>query len=138
MVPLAPCGTPAAYRRHLRAREAPCAACRKANRDAKRDQSDQRRRTPKPASTSTSPDSAHPPVDTAGPSSAAADLRMVRSVLVTAIRKVTTDDPTRLAPLIRELRETWKALDVQPDTADTEDEFTVARRRRASLRAPDA
>lgn len=63
---------------------------------------------------------------------------MVRSVLVTAIRKVTTDDPTRLAPLIRELRETWKALDVQPDTADTEDEFTVARRRRASLRAPDA
>lgn len=29
---LRPCGTPAAYRRHLRASEAPCGACAEANR----------------------------------------------------------------------------------------------------------
>lgn len=33
---LKPCGTPAAYARHLKLREEPCDACRAANTDAKR------------------------------------------------------------------------------------------------------
>lgn len=35
--PTAPCGTPAAYRRHLRHREPPCAACKAANAQAQAD-----------------------------------------------------------------------------------------------------
>lgn len=33
---LKPCGTPAAYRRHIKRGETPCEPCRKANADAKR------------------------------------------------------------------------------------------------------
>lgn len=35
---LKPCGTPAAYRRHLRKKQTPCKACQKAARDEKRAQ----------------------------------------------------------------------------------------------------
>lgn len=144
MADVAPCGTLAAYRRHLRAGEKPCTACRNANRDVKRAQADQRRRR-NPASTpQVSRDGTPAPAEVIDPAThsaatAAGDLRMVRDVLVAAIGTVKREDPTRLAPLVRELRETLRALDAHPDApADTEDEFTVARRRRASYRAPDA
>ncbi len=146
MADVAPCGTLAAYRRHLRAGEKPCTACRQANRDVKRAQADQRRRIAPPAPQDVRSDFSPapellndvPPAAAAGPVTAASDLRMVRDVLVAAIGTVKREDPTRLAPLVRELRETLRALDAHPDAAaDAEDEFTVARRRRASLR-PDA
>ena len=140
---VAPCGTPAAYRRHLRHGENPCPACRRANRDLKRAQADQRRRREKvsgPAPDGPVLAAAPVPVPTPAPASAptgppsdAADLLAARDALVYAINRV--DDPARLPGLVRELRETWKALrdlDAAPPLSPGEDEFAAARRRRAA------
>lgn len=143
MVPnVAPCGTPAAYRRHLRHGEDPCSACRRANRIVKRSQADQRRRAQVsgPAPDGPAPAAAPVPVPApasapTGPPSAAADLLAARDALVAAIGLVAVHDPARLPGLVRELRETWKALrdlDAAPSPAPAEDEFAAARRRRAA------
>ena len=140
---VAPCGTPAAYRRHLRHGESPCPACRRANRDLKRAQADQRRRAqvsgPAPELEDVFPVPSTPPVEPAdaavGPPSVLDDLRMVRDALVSAIAQVRAEDPARLPGLVRELRETWKALrdlDAAPPLSPAEDEFAAARRRRAA------
>lgn len=135
---LAPCGTLAAYRRHLRAGETPCPACRTANRTAKRDQADQRRRGRTSTAASIPPAAAAPTAPPPAPptreASVLVDLLMVRDVLAAAVDQVKREDPTRLGPLVRELRETWKALDVanRDAPAASEDEFTVARRARAA------
>lgn len=142
---VAPCGTPAAYRRHLRRKESPCPACRRANRDLKRAQADQRRRrakvsTPAPELEDVLPVASTPPVEPAdaavGPPSVLDDLRMVRDALVAAIAQVRAEDPARLPGLVRELRETWKAIDTLGGRtpADGEDEFAKARQRRAERR----
>lgn len=142
MANVAPCGTLAAYRRHRRKGEAPCTACRKANRDIKRDQRDERRRRPAAATpTPVFPDALQPEDapdglgDDTSPS-AMVDLRTARDALVEAIRTTAADDPTRLGPLVRELRETWKALDAAGHGASVadEDEFARARRLRAERR----
>ena len=142
MVPnVAPCGTPAAYRRHLRHGENPCPACRRANRDAKRAQADQRRRREKvsgPAPDGPVPTPAPASAPT-GPPSVAADLLAARDALVYAINRV--DDPARLPGLVRELRETWKALrDLKAKGADAapEDEFAKARAAREARKAANA
>lgn len=142
---VAPCGTSAAYRRHLRHGENPCPACRRANRDAKRAQADQRRRREKvsgPAPDGPVLAAAPVPVPTpapasapTGPPSVAADLLAARDALVYAINLVVAHDPARLPGLVRELRETWKALrdlDAAVPPSPAEDEFAAARRRRAA------
>lgn len=68
--------------------------------------------------------------------SAMADLEMARDALVDAIDEVRREDPTRLGPLVRELRETWKALAAVTDESEAvEDEFARARRLRAERQA---
>ena len=70
--------------------------------------------------------------------SAKSDLEMARDALVDAIDEVKREDPTRLGPLVRELRETWKALAVVASDSESEaveDEFARARRIRAERQA---
>ena len=139
-----PCGTPAAYRRHLRHKEDPCTACKKAKRDEVREQRDEARKiealtvpiqpplvvAPPPAAPLPGPDS-----------SEKGDLEMARDSLVEAIDVVRLEDPTRLPGLVRELRETWKALrDLKAKGADEEavDEFAKARAAREARKAANA
>ena len=135
-----PCGTPAAYRRHLRHKESPCAACKKAKRGEARQQRDEARKT----EVTTIPTRPHlvaatPPTPTTRPgSSEKIDLEMARDSLVEAIDQVRTEDPTRLPGLVRELRETWKALrDLAAKGADEDpvDEFAKARAAREARKA---
>ena len=136
-----PCGTPAAYRRHLRYKEDPCAACKKAKRDEARGQRDEASRI----EALTIP--IQPPLVVAPPPAAPlpgpdlsekGDLEMIRDSLVEAIDVVRLEDPTRLPGLVRELRETWKALrDLKAKGADEEaiDEFAKARAAREARKA---
>lgn len=143
--PPSPCGTLAAYKRHLRNSEAPCTPCVKANRDAKRDQRDS---ASKLRSVTVGGDVLREgarilaamdrePTPPAANRSAKSDLEMSRDALVAAIDEVSHDDPTRLGPLVRELRETWKALAaVTAESGEAaEDEFARARRLRAERQA---
>ena len=66
---------------------------------------------------------------------------MARDSLVEAIDVVRLEDPTRLPGLVRELRETWKALrDLKAKGADEEavDEFAKARAAREARKAANA
>ena len=136
-----PCGTPAAYRRHLRYKEDPCTACKKAKRDEARQQRDEARKIEALTVPTQPPLVAAPPPAPALPgpeSSEKSDLEMVRDSLVEAIDLVRLDDPTRLPGLVRELRETWKALrDLTTKGADEspEDEFAKARAAREARKA---
>lgn len=141
--PPSPCGTLAAYRRHLRNDEKPCTPCVQANRDAKRVQRDGARKL---RSVQVGGDvlregfrladlTARAP-EAPAKASAMADLEMARDALVDAIDEVRREDPTRLGPLVRELRETWKALAAVTDESEAvEDEFARARRLRAERQA---
>ena len=136
-----PCGTPAAYRRHLRHKEDPCTACKKAKRDEARGQRDEARKIEALTITTQPPLVAAPPptAPLPGPdSSEKSDLEMIRDSLVAAIDVVRLDDPTRLPGLVRELRETWKALrDLKAKGADEDpvDEFAKARAAREARKA---
>lgn len=136
-----PCGTPAAYRRHLRHKESPCAACRKAKRGEARQQRDEARKTEVTTIPTRPPlvAAAPPAPASSGPvSSEKGDLEMARDSLVKAIDVVRLDDPTRLPGLVRELRETWKALRAEQDKAGApaaEDEFAKARAAREARKA---
>lgn len=136
-----PCGTPAAYRRHLRHKEDPCTACKKAKRDEAREQRDEARKIEALTVPTQPPLVAAPPPAPALPgpdSSEKSDLEMIRDSLVQAIDVVRLDDPTRLPGLVRELRETWKALrDLKAKGADEEaiDEFAKARAAREARKA---
>lgn len=136
--PQAPCGTLAAYKRHLRSGEKPDGACVQANRDVKRGQRDVKRRrevsavvdlilaAPAAADVTQAPETP----------TAKADLELSREALVDAIRTVKATDPSRLAPLVRELRETWKAMAaLAEDGKAGEDEFARAREARAARKA---
>lgn len=139
-----PCGTPAAYRRHLRRKESPCAACRKAKRGEAQQQRDEARKSAVPTIPTCPPIVAAVPSAPASPgqvSSEKGDLEMARDSLVEAIDLVRTEDPTRLPGLVRELRETWKALrDLTAKGADEspEDEFAKARAAREARKAANA
>ena len=139
-----PCGTPAAYRRHLRHKESPCAACRRAKRGEAQQQRDEARKTEVATIIPTRPPlgAAAPPAPTTRPaSSEKGDLEMARDSLVEAIDQVRAEDPTRLPGLVRELRETWKALrDLTAKGADEspEDEFAKARAAREARKAANA
>ena len=119
--PQSPCGTPAAYRRHLRSGEDPCPACRAAH---TAEAAQGRRKGGKPTK-----EPAREPM-TEG-STREQDLMRLRDVLVAAIDN--PEDQGKLAGLARELRATWKDLEaLTPDEGAevAEDEFTAARRRR--------
>ena len=139
-----PCGTPAAYRRHLRRKESPCAACRKAKRGEAQQQRDEARKSAVPTTPTCPPLVAAVPSAPAPPgpvSSEKGDLEMARDSMVEAIDLVRTEDPTRLPGLVRELRETWKALrDLTAKGADEspEDEFAKARAAREARKAANA
>ena len=139
-----PCGTPAAYRRHLRHKESPCAACRKAKRGEAQQQRDEARKSAVPTTPTCPPLVAAVPSAPASPgpvSSEKGDLEMARDSLVEAIDQVRAEDPTRLPGLVRELRETWKALrDLTAKGADEspEDEFAKARAAREARKAANA
>lgn len=112
---MAPCGTLAAYRRHLRLGEPTCPACRRANRDVKRGQSDRLHRA-RYAAVVDDPERATDWTPTGPPEtpSARGDLLFARDALVAAVGRVRVVDPARLAPLVRELRETLRALAALP------------------------
>lgn len=143
--PPSPCGTLAAYKRHLRNSEKPCTPCIQANRDAKRNQRDGSRKLRsvtvggdvllEGARLAAVMDRELTPIS--AKHSAQSDLEMSRDALVAAIDEVSHDDPTRLGPLVRELRETWKALAaVTAECGEAaEDEFARARRLRAERQA---
>ena len=139
-----PCGTPAAYRRHLRHKESPCAACRKAKRGEAQQQRDEARKSAVPTTPTCPPLAAAVPSAPASPgpvSSEKGDLEMARDSLVEAIDQVRAEDPTRLPGLVRELRETWKALrDLTAKGADEspEDEFAKARAAREARKVANA
>lgn len=155
MTQVAPCGTLAAYRRHLRHGEPTCEPCREANRRHRREHEQRKRANRATARTSseTTPDvrgaqgaadrptprlaSIEPDaVDTVHPirppdsPSAFADLTMARDALVSGIVHYAEHDPSKLGPLVRELREVRKHLDGLNTQPAAEDEFTAARRRR--------
>lgn len=143
--PPSPCGTPAAYRRHLRRDEDPCTACKKAKRDEARTQRDEARKLEALQHPTQPPlvSAPAPPPPLPGPeSNALADLEMVRDALVEAIDVVRLDDPTRLPGLVRELRETWRAIDTLKEqgvgSASVEDEFAKARAAREARKAREA
>ena len=101
--PPAPCGTKAAYERHLRRKEPVDDACRRANTVSKRQQRDEARR---PA-----PDKEPEPVNVPETSSREADLDAARTVLWRSIQYAVAEDPTRVSGLVKELREVWKELE---------------------------
>lgn len=139
--PAAECGTPAAYRRHLREKTLPCDPCRQAYSQAR---ADERKRASKRQPTA-APPAARPAELAPRASQTVADLTMARDVLMLYIK----GDPDLLIPpaapsvlpnLVRELREVRKLLDAAsqddaPASEEAVDEFTAAREARAARAA---
>lgn len=114
--PPAPCGTKAAYERHLRRDEPVDDACRRANTVSKRQQRDESRR---PA-----PDKEPEPVNEPETVSRESDLEAARGVLWRSIQYAVAEDPTRVSGLVKELREVWKELeDIRGDDKKEADPF---------------
>ena len=139
--PQAECGTPAAYRRHLREKTPPCDPCRQAYSQAR---ADERKRASKRQPT------AAPMADTPAElaprtSQTVADLAVARDVLMLYIQGDVTRGlppaaPAVLPNLVRELREVRKLLDAAspeaaPASEEAVDEFTAAREARAARKA---
>ena len=92
-----PCGTEAAYKRHLRHKEAPCDACRKAHRDLQREKR-------KPVVIRPAPVAVEP-----GETRLEA-LERQRELLSQAMKVAAEVDPKVLAPISRELRAVWAEI----------------------------
>ena len=115
--PPAPCGTKAAYERHLRKKEPVDDACRRANTVSKRQQRDDSRR---PA-----PDKEPEPVNEPEQVTREADLEAARTVLWRSIQYAVAEDPTRVSGLVKELREVWKELEaIRGDVKEEVDAFS--------------
>lgn len=93
--PKAPCGTDAAYRRHLRNGEPVDDACRKAHTMAGR----AHRRSPAAGVGDASPGAAAAASDGDGD-----DMQLIVDTLRKAFKAVAAEDPTKLAPIAREFR----------------------------------
>lgn len=124
---LAPHGTVAAYKRHLRHREEPCVPCREAKREA--------RRAEYRASRGRKGESA----DTETPSPVApedlGDLELIAQTLRESMLKVAKESPEKVAPIARELRATLVALGAgteKPKEASLADQLAEARAARAA------
>lgn len=103
--PESPCGTLAAYKRHLRRSETPCEPCRIAKRDAQRD------------ARATEP---HEPVM---PPPGVDDLTLIVDTLRGAFLTVAENEPEKVAPLAREFR---AAVLAAADPAGAPKELTLA------------
>lgn len=96
---LKPCGTSAAYRRHLRKRQVPCEACRAAARDEKR------------AQRAASLDERVPLPEDVPVRKRLAELRWQAELLRTSIVWASTHSPARLPSLSKERRETLAEIE---------------------------
>ncbi|GAA3009137.1 hypothetical protein [Microbacterium aurantiacum] len=97
--PKAPCGTDAAYRRHLRNDEPVDEACRDAHAATRRAS----RRSP--AAAPSAPKTTEPPDDDdVADDGETDDLELIVKTLRKAFVKIAADDPTKLAPIAREFR----------------------------------
>jgi len=131
--PKAPCGTDAAYRRHLRNGEPVDDACRQAHTDAQR----ARRRSP-----AAQPDTVDAPAFTRDDANAdeldGDDMKLIVNTLRTAFKTVAEKDPTKLAPIAREFRtavvEASRAGDA-PKELSLADQLAAARAARAARAA---
>ncbi|MCW1803864.1 hypothetical protein [Brachybacterium squillarum] len=103
---LKPCGTTAAYRRHLRKRQTPCKACLAASRDEKR------------AQRAASLEAEVPPPDEAPARERLAELRWQAELLRRSIIWAATHSPARLPSLSKERRETLEEIEELADGAE--------------------
>lgn len=110
--PKAPCGTDAAYRRHLRNGERIDAACRRAHTEKQRAS----RRPPTSKSTPPAPEA--PPAGDGDD-----DMKLIVDTLRTAFKSIADSDPTRLAPIAREFR---AAVEATRATAEPVKEKSLA------------
>lgn len=95
---LAPCGTKAAYDRHLKNGESPCAPCRHANTLAQREKREKQRQIKEALAV---PAIAEKP-------DLATDLMSLRDLLWEGLRWAAKNDPRALPALSRELSLIWK------------------------------
>ncbi|MBO3663723.1 hypothetical protein [Microbacterium stercoris] len=127
--PKAPCGTDAAYRRHLRNGEPVDDACRQAHTEAQRE----RRRSP--AATPTASAEIEVPAEASGDADDGDDMKLIVDTLRTAFKTVAKKDPTKLAPIAREFRtavvEASRAGDA-PKELSLADQLAAARAARAA------
>lgn len=132
--PKAPCGTDAAYRRHLRNGEAVDDACRDAHASAGRES----RRSPASGvvfAAAALPDV--PAVDGDSPD----DMKLIVDTLRDAFKTIAQDDPTKLAPIAREFRaavEATQAPAAAPKELSLADQLAEARAARAARKNSSA
>lgn len=107
--PVSPCGTEAAYKRHLRRSEEPCDPCRVANRDTQRAKRDRRERVPV-SGVSVGADGSD-------------DLALIVDTLRVAFLSVAEGAPEKVAPLAREFR---AAVVAQSGPVDVPKELSLA------------
>ena len=109
-----PCGTKAAYERHLRHKEPVDDACRLANTKAQR----------KTRAEARKPDEPLPSVSVPEESSRLGDLERQRDVLWASIRWALSSDPARVPAMSKELREVWAELaELKDDEGVKDDPF---------------
>ena len=108
----APCGTKAAYERHLRRKEPVDEECRLANTKAQR----------KTRAEARKPDVPPPPVSVPEESSRLGDLERQRDVLWTTIQWAVENDPARVPAMSKELREVWAELGELKDDEGVKDD----------------
>lgn len=102
---LQPCGTVAAYKRHLRHGEEPCETCLAGKRAHQA-----RRRAAERVPESPVPVPEPPSEDAAGPAGVAEELRWQVELLRGAIKWAAENDPGKMPALAKERRETLAAL----------------------------
>lgn len=101
---LQPCGTFAAYRRHLRAKETPCDACRQAARDQKNDRKNAQRVKDAEAARD-----AAPPVEEV-------DRRQILLEVLASLRgQLREAPPQSVASIAKQIRDTVDALEGPED-----------------------
>ena len=123
--PLAPHGTEAAYKRHLRHKESPCDACAEAHRALQRAKRDA---------------VAAPRLPKVSDAESDDDLVLIRSVLRKALRDTAASDPSKVAPIAKELRAVVEAMSpsVDPPKELTLDEQLAEARAARAARAQAA
>ena len=108
----APCGTKAAYERHLRRKEPVDDACRLANTQAQRDTRAAARKPDVPPESVPAPELL----------SRLGDLERQRDVLWSAIQWAMENDPARVPAMSKELREVWGELGELKDDEGVKDD----------------
>ena len=133
--PKAPCGTDAAYRRHLKHGESVDDACRDAHAEAGRES----RRTGASIVVVTSPDDQDDDADDADDNPVAPDpaddMKLIVDTLRTVFKNVAEADPLKIAPIAREFRtavESTRGPVEPPKEMSLVEQLAEARRARAA------